>query len=73
MTLIKHKEATIICEEKGSIITKVYNVLLTQLEVKSVVQPIVNYIMIKQQLTWSNYGKIGHAKENYHNRKREDN
>jgi hypothetical protein len=70
-TFIKQKQTIIICEESGLIITNVYNVLLTQLEVKLVAQLIVNCTTNKQQLTCSNYGKIGHAKENYHNRKRE--
>jgi hypothetical protein len=46
-TLIKHKEATVICEENGLIITN-YNALLTQPESKSVTQPIVNYTITKQ-------------------------
>ncbi len=71
-TLIKHKEAIIICEESGLIITNIYNALPTQLEVKLVTQLIVNYTTNKQQLTCSNYRKIGHAKENYHNIKREE-
>jgi hypothetical protein len=32
--------------------------------------PIVHYTMVKQPLTYSNYGKTGHAKETYQNRKR---
>jgi hypothetical protein len=37
-----------------------------------VAQPIVNYITTKQVLTCSNYGKTNHAKETYHNRRREE-
>jgi hypothetical protein len=60
-TFIKHKEATMICEENGLIITN-YNALLAQPESKSITQPIVNYTTTKQQLTCSNYGKTCHAK-----------
>jgi hypothetical protein len=69
-TFIKHKEVTMIYEENESVITN-YNVLLTQPESKLVAQPTINYIMTKQPLTCSNYGKTGHAKETCHNTKRE--
>jgi hypothetical protein len=45
--LIKHKEAIVICEESGPVITN-YNVLITQLESKLVAHPIVTYIISKQ-------------------------
>jgi hypothetical protein len=60
-TFIKHKEVVMICEESELVITN-YNVLLTQPESKLIAQPIINYIMTKQPLTCSNYGKTGHAK-----------
>jgi hypothetical protein len=37
-----------------------------------ITQPIVHYITTKQPPTCSNYGKIGHAKEIYCKRKREE-
>ncbi len=36
-----------------------------------VAHPIVHYTMVKQPLTYSNYGKTSHAKETYQNRKKE--
>ncbi len=69
-TFIKHMEAIMICEESGMVITN-YNALIIQPESKSVAQPIVHFTMTKQPLTCSNYGKTGHAKETYHNRKKE--
>jgi hypothetical protein len=45
---------------------------LSELESKLVAQPIINYIIIKQFLTCSNYGKTSHAKETYHNKKKEE-
>jgi mannitol/fructose-specific phosphotransferase system IIA component (Ntr-type) len=62
-TLIKHKEFVVICEENGSIIAN-YNALITHLESKSIAQIVVIYVTTKQPLTYSNCGKIGHAKEN---------
>jgi hypothetical protein len=44
---------------------------LSNIESKLVAQPIVDYTIAKQLLTCSNYGKTSHAKETYHNRKRE--
>jgi hypothetical protein len=70
-TLIKHKEIVIICEKNASIIAN-FNVLLTQLDSKPIVQPIINYIIVKQPLTCSNCGKTGHAKKTYHNKKKEE-
>ncbi len=49
-TFIKHKEATMICEESGPVIAN-YNALITQLESNPIKQPIVIYITAKQQLT----------------------
>ncbi len=69
-TLVKHKEAIMICKESGPNIAN-YNVLITQLESKSVAQPIVTYTIAKQQLTYSNCGKTSHAKETCHNKKKE--
>jgi len=59
----------VICEKNGLIITN-YNTLITQPKSKPMTQPIVHYTMVKQPLTYSNYGKTGHAKETYQNRKR---
>jgi hypothetical protein len=67
-TLIKHKEATMIYEESGLITTN-DNTLIIQLKFKPIAQPIVTYTTIKQQLTYLNCGKIGHAKETCHNMK----
>jgi hypothetical protein len=61
----------VICEESGPIILN-YNALITQPESKLVAQPIVHYTMAKRPLTYSNYGKIGHAKKTCHNEKREE-
>ncbi len=57
-TLIKHKEIVVICEKNGPIIAN-YNILITQLESKLIAQPIITYTTSRQQLTCSNYGKIG--------------
>jgi hypothetical protein len=70
-TLIKHKEAIVIYEESGLVIAN-YNVLIIQPKSKPVAQFIVTYTIAKQQLTYSNCGKIGHAKETCHNKKREE-
>ncbi len=59
-----------ICEKNGLIILN-YNTLITQSESKPVAQPIVHFTMVKQPLTYSNYGKTSHAKETYQNKKRE--
>jgi mannitol/fructose-specific phosphotransferase system IIA component (Ntr-type) len=69
-TLIKYKEAIIIYEESGPIIAN-YNALITHPKSKPITQPVVTYNIVKQQLTCSNCGKIGHAKETCHNKKRE--
>ncbi len=65
-TFIKHNESTLIYEKNGLIIAN-YNALIIQLESKPIARPIVHYIMTKQPLTYSNCGKIGHAKETCHN------
>ncbi len=46
-TLIKHKEATVICEESGPVITN-YNILITQPKFKPIAQPIVAYATYRQ-------------------------
>jgi hypothetical protein len=45
-TLIKHKEVTMICEENEPSIVS-YNVSITQLDSKSIAQPIVTYIIAR--------------------------
>jgi hypothetical protein len=70
-TLIKHKEAIVICEESGLVIIN-YNALIIQPESKLVAQPIVTYTTFKQQLTCLNCGKMGHAKKTCHNKKKEE-
>jgi hypothetical protein len=45
--LIKHKEATVICEKNGLVITN-YKALTTHLESKPIAQPIVTYTTTKQ-------------------------
>ncbi len=69
-TLIKHKKVAMICEENGKVITN-YNALIIQPKSKPVTQPIVIYATAKHQLTCSNHGKTGHAKETCHNKKKE--
>jgi hypothetical protein len=46
-SIIKHKEVAIIYEDNGLVISN-YNTLITQLESKSVAQPIITYATIKQ-------------------------
>ncbi len=46
--------------------------MITHPKSKLVAQLVVTYITIKQQLTCSNYGKIGHAKGTCHNRKKKE-
>ncbi len=70
-TLIKHKEAIVICEESGPVIAN-YIALSTQPESKPIAQPLINYTIVKQPLTCSNYGITSHAKEIYRNKKREE-
>jgi len=40
--MIKHKEAIVICEKSGPVIIN-YNVIITQLDSKPVIHPIVTY------------------------------
>ncbi len=70
-TLIKHKEAIMIYE-KNKLVKTNCNTLITHPESKLVAQLVVIYTTIKQQLTYSNCGKIGHVKETYHNKKKEE-
>jgi hypothetical protein len=69
-TLIKHKEATVVCEERGPISLN-YNDLLTTLEANIIAKPIVYVITSKSTSTYTNCGKIGHTPETRHNMKRE--
>jgi hypothetical protein len=46
-TLIKHKEATVICEKNGPVITNC-KALTIHLESKPIAQPIVTYTTTKQ-------------------------
>jgi hypothetical protein len=68
-TLIKHKEATVICEEIGHVNLS-YNVLLITLEVNTMVKPTIPIVTTKLALTCTNCDKIGHLVETYHNLKR---
>jgi hypothetical protein len=68
-TLIKHKEATVICEESGHVNLN-YNVLLITLEVNTMVKPTIIVVATKLTLTCTNCDKIGHLVETYHNMKR---
>jgi len=70
-TVIKHKEIIVICEKSEMVIGN-KNYLLTQLDSKSTTQSIVSYTITNQPLTCSKCGKIGHAKEICHNKKREE-
>jgi len=67
-TLIKHKEAIVVCEESGHVSLN-YNDLLTTLEVNIVAKPLIVVVIAKSSLTCANYGKIGHTLETYHSRK----
>lgn len=58
---IKHKELEMICKESGLVITN-YHALKTHPKSKPITQSIITYTTIKQQLTCSKCGKIGHAK-----------
>jgi hypothetical protein len=68
-TLIKHKEAIVICEE-SELVSLSYNALITTLEVNIVVKPIILIVIAKSTLTRTNCGKIGHLVNTCHNRKR---
>jgi hypothetical protein len=69
-TLIKHKEAVIICEENG-LVNLNYNSLLTTLEANTIVQPTVVVVIVKSPSTCTNCGKTNHTLETCHNMKRE--
>jgi hypothetical protein len=69
-TLIKHKEGDVVYEKSGPISLS-YNILLTTLEAKAIVKPVIPIVTTKSTLTYTNCGKIGHSMETYHNRKRE--
>jgi hypothetical protein len=69
-TLIEHKKAVMVCEENGCVSVS-YNVLLTTQEANGVVKLVVFIITTKSTLICTNYGKIGHSMETYHNRKRD--
>jgi hypothetical protein len=55
-TLIKHKEAAIVCEESGHVSLS-YNVLLTTLEANIVVKPTIPIVTTKSTLTNTYCGK----------------
>jgi hypothetical protein len=59
-TLIKHKEAVVICEESGLVYLS-YNALLTTLKANAVIKPIVHVVTIKSTLPCTNYGKTSHS------------
>jgi hypothetical protein len=67
-TLIKHKEAAIVCEESEPI-NMSYNTLLTTLKVNAMVIPIVLIVTNKSTLTCTNCGNTNHLVETCHNRK----
>jgi hypothetical protein len=67
--LIKHKEATIVCEERGPINLS-YNALLTTLEANTIVKPIIPIASTKSTSSCTNCGKTGHIRNTYHNPKR---
>jgi hypothetical protein len=70
-TLIKHKEIVVICEESRLVIAN-HHTLITQPKSKLVAQHVVTYTIARQQLTCSNYGKIGHVEKPRHNKKKEE-
>jgi hypothetical protein len=67
-TLIRHKEAIIVCEESGHVSSSC-NVMLTTPKANIVVKSIV-LVTTKSTLTCTNCGKIGHTLETCHNRKK---
>jgi hypothetical protein len=68
-TSIKHKEATIVCEENEPI-NMSYNILLTTPKANAGVKHITPTVTAKSTLTYTNCGKIGHLVETYNNMKR---
>jgi hypothetical protein len=68
-TLIKHKEAVVICEKNGHISLS-YNALLITLEVNIIVKPILPVVTVKSSLIYANCGKACHTLETYHNKKK---
>jgi hypothetical protein len=69
-TSIEHKEVVVICEESGPI-NMSYNVLITTPKANAGIKHVVLDVTIKSALTCTNCGKIGHAVETCHNRKKE--
>jgi hypothetical protein len=64
--LIGHKEAFVVCQEKGHVSLS-YNVLLTTPKANIVVKRVVFVVTTKSLLTYTNCGKIGHTLETCHN------
>jgi hypothetical protein len=69
-TLIKHKEAIVICEE-SELVCLNYNALITTLEANTMVKHVVPIVIAKSTLTCTNCGKIRHLVDTCYNRKRE--
>lgn len=67
-TLIKHKEAIIVCEESEPISLN-YNAILTTLEANIVTKHAVLVVTTKSSLTCTNCGKTCHTFETCHNMK----
>jgi hypothetical protein len=68
-TLIRHKQAIVVCEESGHVSSN-YNAMLTTLKANIVVKSIVLVVTTKSTLTCTNCGKIGHTLKTCHNRKK---
>jgi hypothetical protein len=62
--LIDHKKIFVVCETllKSELISLNYNVLLTTLEINTIVKSVV-HVTTKSTSTCTNYGKIGHTLE----------
>jgi hypothetical protein len=68
-TLIEHKEVVVVCEESGPISLN-YNVLLTTPKTNTIVKHVVHVVTTISTLASTNYGKISHSIETYHNQKK---
>jgi len=64
-TLIEHKEVLVVCEVNG-LVNMNYNALLITPYMSTIVKPII-LVSTKSTLTYTNYGKIGHSIETFHN------
>jgi 7-cyano-7-deazaguanine synthase in queuosine biosynthesis len=68
-TLIEHKEAIIVCEEKRPVSLN-YNVLLTTPKANIIIKHVILIVTTKSTLTCTNCGKTCHTLKTCHNRKK---